>query len=83
MRTSTDQISELNSYSKATKWHSDTYPWRITLAQTRKSPTVLAERMWRALDKHGRANQPKGDVGEERSAGGARDRNSMQVARVN
>ena len=42
MRTSTDQISELNSYSKATKWHSDTYPWRITLAQTRKSPTVFS-----------------------------------------
>jgi tetratricopeptide (TPR) repeat protein len=28
-----DAISELNLYLKATKWHSDTYPWRIPLAQ--------------------------------------------------
>jgi tetratricopeptide (TPR) repeat protein len=28
-----DQMSELNLYLQATKWHSDTYPWRITLAQ--------------------------------------------------
>jgi len=28
-----DQLNELNLYLKATKWHSDTYPWRIALAQ--------------------------------------------------
>jgi tetratricopeptide (TPR) repeat protein len=28
-----DAISELNLYLKASKWHSDTYPWRIPLAQ--------------------------------------------------
>ena len=30
-----DQASELNQYLLATKWHSDTYPWRIALAQKR------------------------------------------------
>jgi tetratricopeptide (TPR) repeat protein len=30
-----DEISELNLYLQATKWHSDTYPWRIQLAQKR------------------------------------------------
>lgn len=28
-------VRELDLYLKATKWHSDTYPWRITLAQKR------------------------------------------------
>jgi tetratricopeptide (TPR) repeat protein len=28
-----DARSELDLYLKATKWHSDTYPWRIVLAQ--------------------------------------------------
>lgn len=28
-----DAIHELNLYLKATKWHSDVYPWRIQLAQ--------------------------------------------------
>jgi tetratricopeptide (TPR) repeat protein len=28
----TDQVSELQLYLQATKWHSDVYPWRITLA---------------------------------------------------
>ena len=28
-----DAKSELDLYLKATKWHSDTYPWRIALAQ--------------------------------------------------
>jgi tetratricopeptide (TPR) repeat protein len=28
-----DAKAELNLYLKATKWHSDTYPWRIALAQ--------------------------------------------------
>jgi tetratricopeptide (TPR) repeat protein len=28
-----DAISELNLYLKASKWHSDVYPWRIQLAQ--------------------------------------------------
>lgn len=30
-----NQMNELNLYLQATKWHSDTYPWRITLAQKR------------------------------------------------
>ena len=29
------EMTELNLYLKATKWHSDTYPWRIQLAQQR------------------------------------------------
>jgi len=29
------EMNELNLYLQATKWHSDTYPWRITLAQKR------------------------------------------------
>lgn len=29
------EACELDLYLKATKWHSDTYPWRIQLAQTR------------------------------------------------
>jgi tetratricopeptide (TPR) repeat protein len=28
-----EAIVELNLYLKATKWHSDTYPWRIAVAQ--------------------------------------------------
>jgi predicted Zn-dependent protease len=28
-----DAINELNLYLKASKWHSDVYPWRIQLAQ--------------------------------------------------
>ncbi|MDE3196624.1 MAG: hypothetical protein KGN84_09790, partial [Acidobacteriota bacterium] len=30
-----NQVTELNAYLAATKWHSDTYPWRIKLAQAR------------------------------------------------
>jgi tetratricopeptide (TPR) repeat protein len=30
-----NQIAELDLYLKATQWHSDTYPWRIALAQAR------------------------------------------------
>lgn len=30
-----NEASELNLYLKATKWHSDTYPWRIQLATQR------------------------------------------------
>jgi tetratricopeptide (TPR) repeat protein len=30
-----NEASELNLYLQATKWHSDTYPWRIALAQKR------------------------------------------------
>lgn len=29
------EIEELDLYLKATKWHSDTYPWRIALARNR------------------------------------------------
>ena len=32
---STQEASELDLYLKATLWHSDTYPWRLTLAQAR------------------------------------------------
>jgi tetratricopeptide (TPR) repeat protein len=32
---SAQEASELNLYLHATQWHSDTYPWRITLAKTR------------------------------------------------
>jgi tetratricopeptide (TPR) repeat protein len=32
---STQEASELNLYLEATQWHSDTYPWRITLAKAR------------------------------------------------
>ena len=32
---SSQEVSELQAYLAATKWHSDTYPWRITLAQKR------------------------------------------------
>ena len=28
-----EAVSELHEYLKASKWHSDTYPWRITLAE--------------------------------------------------
>jgi tetratricopeptide (TPR) repeat protein len=30
-----NEITELDLYLQATKWHSDTYPWRIALAQAR------------------------------------------------
>jgi tetratricopeptide (TPR) repeat protein len=32
---STQEASELNLYLQATQWHSDTYPWRISLAKSR------------------------------------------------
>jgi len=37
-----DEASELNLYLQATKWHSDTYPWRITLAQKRLATAQTA-----------------------------------------
>jgi tetratricopeptide (TPR) repeat protein len=30
-----NEVTELDLYLKATKWHSDTYPWRIQIAQGR------------------------------------------------
>jgi hypothetical protein len=30
-----NEVNELNLYLQATQWHSDTYPWRIQLAQKR------------------------------------------------
>jgi len=30
-----NQISELNAYLLATQWHSDVYPWRITVAKNK------------------------------------------------
>jgi tetratricopeptide (TPR) repeat protein len=38
----TSEISELQSYLQASQWHSDVYPWRITLAQ-RKIASLQAE----------------------------------------
>jgi tetratricopeptide (TPR) repeat protein len=38
----TSEKTELQAYLDATKWHSDTYPWRIALAQARI--VKLAER---------------------------------------
>jgi len=35
MGNSLQETSELNLYLKATQWHSDTYPWHITLAKAR------------------------------------------------
>ena len=34
---SAHEATELDLYLKATQWHSDTYPWRITLAKARLS----------------------------------------------
>jgi tetratricopeptide (TPR) repeat protein len=41
---SADEVSELNLYLQATKWHSDTYPWRITLAQKRIAAAQAVEK---------------------------------------
>ncbi len=41
---SAHEVSELNLYLQATKWHSDTYPWRITLAQKRIAAAQAAEK---------------------------------------
>jgi tetratricopeptide (TPR) repeat protein len=52
---SAQEASELDLYLKATMWHSDTYPWRLTLAQARltalgvvadysKIPTVVKDK---------------------------------------
>jgi tetratricopeptide (TPR) repeat protein len=38
-----NEVSELNLYLQATKWHSDTYPWRITLAQKRIASAQAVE----------------------------------------
>jgi tetratricopeptide (TPR) repeat protein len=38
-----DEINELNLYLKATKWHSDTYPWRIKLAQKRLTKSQASQ----------------------------------------
>jgi hypothetical protein len=43
-----DQMSELNLYLQATKWHSDTYPWRITLAQKKLATAQAAAEAIRA-----------------------------------
>jgi tetratricopeptide (TPR) repeat protein len=39
---SKDEITELDLYLKATKWHSDTYPWRIQIAQGRMQKLMTA-----------------------------------------
>jgi len=43
-----DAVSELELYLKATKWHSDTYPWRIDIAR---------KRVARLLQQNGRPTQ--------------------------
>ena len=37
-----DEITELDLYLKATKWHGDTYPWRIQIAQRRMQNLMTA-----------------------------------------
>jgi tetratricopeptide (TPR) repeat protein len=32
---SSNELAELNAYLKATQWHSDVYPWRITVAKAK------------------------------------------------
>jgi tetratricopeptide (TPR) repeat protein len=39
-----DEMNELNLYLQATKWHSDTYPWRIQLAQKRIAKAQAAQK---------------------------------------
>lgn len=39
---SKNEITELELYLKATKWHSDTYPWRIQIAQGRMQKLTTA-----------------------------------------
>ena len=39
---SKNEITELDLYLKATKWHSDTYPWRIQIAQGRMQKLTTA-----------------------------------------
>ncbi len=38
------EMNELNLYLQATKWHSDTYPWRIQLAQKRIANAQAAQK---------------------------------------
>lgn len=40
-----NELNELNLYLKATQWHSDTYPWRIALAQRKTGQLRRALRM--------------------------------------
>ena len=44
MGRASDAMSELDLYLKATKWHSDTYPWRIELARRRMEKLQLETR---------------------------------------
>ena len=47
-----DQMKELDLYLKATKWHSDTYPWRIKLAQKKMEKTQADEEAAKATRNH-------------------------------
>ncbi len=47
-----DQMKELDLYLKATKWHSDTYPWRIKLAQKKMDKTQADEEAAKATRNH-------------------------------
>jgi tetratricopeptide (TPR) repeat protein len=43
-----DQMAELDLYLQATQWHSDTYPWRIALAQARMAQAQQAHKELKA-----------------------------------
>jgi tetratricopeptide (TPR) repeat protein len=47
-----NQATELNLYLQATKWHSDTYPWRISLAQKKLAVAQNAVAAMRAARHH-------------------------------
>jgi tetratricopeptide (TPR) repeat protein len=47
-----NQAAELSLYLQATKWHSDTYPWRITIAQKKLGAAENAEAAKRAARPH-------------------------------
>lgn len=49
-----DEASELNLYLQATKWHSDTYPWRITIARKRLAAAQTAAGSKRQAPPHER-----------------------------
>src|SRR5229473_1310766 len=47
-----DEMKELDLYLKATKYHSDTYPWRIKLAQKKMEKAQAAEEAAKAIQEN-------------------------------
>jgi len=45
-------MKELDLYLKATKYHSDTYPWRIKLAQKKMEKAQAAEEAAKAIQEN-------------------------------